>query len=151
AELGPLRSRLTDWTANGERSVARGVRSVLGATEDALPDAAAVDLVLSPKRNPYLGEALVLTTVSKLTRSLSHAHYTFQKKLSHTADSQDQRHRMTPGSRPVLHAQFVPGEVDVIVPDLMEAVPEARDRYLATLSRTWSTVERLLDAGVSDE
>jgi hypothetical protein len=142
---------MIDWTANGERSVARGVRSVLGATEDALPDATALDLVLSPKRNPYLGEALVLTTVSKLTRALSHAHYTFQKKLSHTADSQDQRHRMAPASRPVLHAQFVPGEVDVIVPDLIEAVPEAESRFLQTMERTWRTIEQLLNGGVAEE
>jgi hypothetical protein len=151
ADLGPLRSRMIDWTANGERSVARGVRGVLGATEDALPDSAAVDLVLSPKRNPYLAESLVLTTVSKLTRALSHAHYTFQKKLSHTADSQDQRHRMAPASRPVLHAQFVPGEVDVIVPDLINAVPEAEARFLQTLQRTWRTIEQLLDGGVPEE
>jgi flavin-dependent thymidylate synthase len=151
ADLGPLRSRLVDWTANGEKSVARGVRAVLGATEDALPDAAALDLVLSPKRNPYLGESLVLTTVSKVTRALSHAHYTFQKKLSHTADSQDQRHRMAPASRPVLHAQFVPGEVDVIVPDMVEAVPEAEERFRATLGRTWRTIEQLLHGGVPEE
>ena len=39
-----------------------------------------------------------------LMRALDHAHYTFRKKLSHTADSQDQRHRMVPGSRPLLDA-----------------------------------------------
>ncbi|HZN91734.1 MAG TPA: FAD-dependent thymidylate synthase [Myxococcales bacterium] len=151
ADLGPLRSRLVDWTANGERSVARGVRAVLGVTEDALPDPAAIDLVLSPRRNPYLAESLVLTTVSKVTRALSHSHYTFQKKLSHAADSQDQRHRMAPASRPVLHAQFVPGEVDAIVPDLVEAVPAAEDRFQETLQRTWRTIEQLLHAGIPEE
>jgi hypothetical protein len=35
-------------------------------------------------------------------RALQHANYTFAKKISHTADSQDQRHRMVPGSRPLL-------------------------------------------------
>ncbi|HKD42296.1 MAG TPA: FAD-dependent thymidylate synthase, partial [Myxococcaceae bacterium] len=91
------------------------------------------------------------TTLSKLTRALSHAHYTFQKKLSHTADSQDQRHRMTPASRPVLHAQFVAGEVDAITPDLIEAVPEAKDLFDRTLKGTWRAIEQLIDAGASEE
>jgi thymidylate synthase ThyX len=150
-ELGHRRSRLVDWSAQGPSSVARAVRSVLGLSPGELSDDDALDRVLSPKLNPYLGEALTLTTVSKLTRALSHAHFTFQKKLSHTADSQDQRHRMTPGSRPVLHAHFVAGDVDVIVPDLIEAVPEAKDRFLETCARSWRVIEQLLDGGVSEQ
>jgi flavin-dependent thymidylate synthase len=151
AELGPLSSRLIDYKVNGERSVADGVRGVLGLTRDEMSDDAALERVLSPKENPYLGEALVLTTVSKLTRALSHAHYTFQKKLSHTADSQDQRHRMTPASRPVLHAHFVPGQVDAIVPDLIDEVPAALELFQETLAGTWAAIERLLHAGVAEE
>ncbi len=149
--LGSYRARLVDHSVNAQSSVAQGVRDVLGVTRAELSDAQAIDRVLSPKQNPYLGEALVLTTVSKLTRALGHAHYTFAKKLSHTADSQDQRHRMTPASRPVLHAQFMPGEVDVITPDLIEAVPAAKARYQETLTRTWRTIEALLSAGVAEE
>ncbi|MHB8873210.1 MAG: FAD-dependent thymidylate synthase [Myxococcaceae bacterium] len=151
AGLGPYRSKLVDYKVNAVASVAQGVRDVLGATRFELPDEAALERVLSPKENPYLGEALVLTTVSKLTRALGHAHYTFQKKLSHTADSQDQRHRMVPGSRPVLQTHFVPGEVDVVVPELIEAVPQARERFFQSLEHTWRSIERLLDAGVAGE
>ncbi|HLL54212.1 MAG TPA: FAD-dependent thymidylate synthase [Myxococcaceae bacterium] len=151
AELSGRMAKLVDYKVNAEASVAQGVRAVLGLTRAELSDEAALEQVLSPEQNPYLGEALVLTTVSKLTRALSHAHYTFQKKLSHTADSQDQRHRMAPASRPVLHAQFSPGEVDVVVPDLIEAVPEAKARFLASCERTWGVIARLLDAGVAEE
>lgn len=150
-ELGPLRSRLVDHSANGPASVAAGVRAVLGLSRAELSDDAALDRVLSPRENPYLGEALTLTTMSKLTRALSHAHFTFQKKLSHTADSQDQRHRMTPASRPVLLSHFVPGEVDVIVPDLIEAVPEAKALFLEICARSWKAIEQLLNAGVAEE
>ena len=149
--LGKLRSKLVDYKVNAEASVAQGVRDVLGATRAELPDEAALRMVLSPKENPYFGESLVLTTMSKLTRALSHAHYTFQKKLSHTADSQDQRHRMTPASRPVLHAQFVPGQIDTVLPDLIAAVPEARALYEQTMQTLWTAIERLLDGGVSEE
>jgi len=149
--LGERTSRLVDYKVNAEATVAQGVRSVLGLTRGELSDDAAIERVLSPRENPYLGEALVLTTVSKLTRALGHAHYTFQKKLSHTADSQDQRHRMTPGSRPVLHAHFVPDEVDVVTPDLIAAVPEAEALYRATCERTWKAISGLLEEGVPTE
>ena len=151
AGLGKFRSRLTDYKVNAEGSVARAVRTVLGVTQATLSDAAAIDLVLSPKKNPYLSEALVLTTNAKLTRALVHPHYTFQKKLSHTADSQDQRHRMSPASRPLMQAQFVAGDVDVVIPELLHAVPEAEALFLRTLEQTWRTVEQLLDAGVPEE
>jgi flavin-dependent thymidylate synthase len=149
--LGRGFSRLTDYKVNAEASVAQSVRSVLGLTGAELSDDAALERVLSPVQNPYWGESLVLSTVSKLTRALVHAHYTFQKRLSHAADSQDQRHRMAPASRPVLHAHFVPGEVDVVTPALLAAVPEAQALFLEVLGRTWRSIEQLLDAGVSQE
>lgn len=149
--LGAWSSRLVDYKVNAVASVAQGVRDVLGVPRAHLGDEAALEKVLSPSENPYLGEALVLTSVSKLTRALSHAHYTFQKKLSHAADSQDQRHRMTPASRPVLHAHFVPGRVDVIVPGLIEQVPAAKERYQRIMQDTWKAIETLLDGGVSEE
>jgi len=150
-ELGPLRSKLVDYKVNGPASVAQGVREVLGLLRSELSDDAAIERVMSPRENPYLSEALTLTTLSKLTRALAHAHYTFKKKLSHTADSQDQRHRMTPATRPLLHAQFISGEVDVVVPDLIEKVPQARERFFASLENTWKTITTLLDMGVAEE
>jgi flavin-dependent thymidylate synthase len=148
--LGARCSKLVDYSLRAPETVAQAVRDVLGLTREALDDDAALERVLSPQQNPYLGEALVLSTISKLTRALGHAHYTFQKKLSHTADSQDQRHRMTPASRPVLHAHFVPGWVDVVVPELIAAVPEALALYQATHASTWEVIERLIDAGVPE-
>jgi len=63
---------------------------------------------------------LVVTTLGKLPRALSHAHYTFRKRLSHTADSQDQRHRMVPGSRPLLQV----AATDAAAPLLLVHGPE---------------------------
>lgn len=149
--LGPSVARLVDHKVNAERSVADSVRAVLGLSRADMSDEMAIDRVLSPKENPYLAESLTLTTVSKLTRALNHAHYTFQKKLSHAADSQDQRHRMAPGTRPVLHAHFIPDSVDVIVPDLIAAVPEAKALFLASCEKTWSAITQLLESGASEE
>ena len=105
---------MIDYKVNAERVLAQSVRSVLGVPESALPDEEAIDQVLNPARNPYYSEALNLTTWSKLTRTLVHPHFTFKKKISHTADSQDQRHRMTPASRPVLVRQVLWDEPDYV-------------------------------------
>ena len=78
-------------------------------------------------------------------------HFTFKKKISHTADSQDQRHRMVPGSRPILACQFVSGRPDYITPALIKACPEAEALYVETMARTWMAIEDLLNAGVPQE
>ena len=125
AQLNGRSARLVDYSARAEPTLAMAVRLVLGVGEAALDDDAAIDLALNPSQNGTLGGALNLTSLSKLGRTLVHPHYTFIKKLSHAADSQDQRHRMVPGSRPILHAHYVPGRPDVVTPGLIGHSPEA--------------------------
>jgi hypothetical protein len=75
---------------------------VLGATPETLSDDDALERLLNPGQNRYRLETLQLSVHSPLARAMHHASYTFLKKLSHTADSQDQRHRMVPASRPLM-------------------------------------------------
>jgi thymidylate synthase ThyX len=126
------------------------VREVLGAPRGALSDSDAIRLALDPAKNRLLGETLTLTTHGKLSRALFHPSYTFRKKLSHTADSQDQRHRMTPASRPVL-AAYLTEEPDYVVPMLVSEVPEADELYRRTMQETWDAIGRLRERGVPDE
>lgn len=147
AELGPYRSRLVDYKANAESVMAQSVRSVLGLARADLADRDAVELVMDPARNSHLSESLVLTTLSKLSRAMHHPHYTFKKKLSHTADSQDQRHRMTPGTRPILAAHFAPEGPDVIFPPIIEKSPAAFEQAMALLDGVWAAIRRLLEWG----
>jgi thymidylate synthase ThyX len=105
---------------------------------------------MSPAHNPHLTGALNLTTLSRLSRALYHAHYTFQKKISHTADSQNQRHRMTPATRPVVSA-YLSDEPDVIVPQLVTENEAAYDLYQETMARNWDRLRDLERLGVSDE
>lgn len=150
AELGGHTSRLIGYQANNEANLARAVREVLGRTRSELPDAEAIDLVLNPERNKVLSESLNLTTHGKLTRALVHPHYTFQKKLSHTADSQDQRHRMTPGSRPILAAHYT-GEPDYITPALVLQDEDVAALYRESIERAWDATNDLLARGVPHE
>lgn len=145
--LGPWRAKLVDYKVHGQKTMADAVRSMLGVTRDRLGDADAIDLVMNPSKNRVLGESLVLTTMSKLSRAMHHPHFTFKKKLSHTADSQDQRHRMVPGSRPILAAQFVEGRPDYLLPPIFEQVPEARELVDKLMKRVWKTISELLEKG----
>jgi thymidylate synthase ThyX len=150
-EIGSLSSKLIDFKANSESVLAQSVRSVLGIPQSAMTDAEAIDNVLNPSKNRYFSESLNLTSMSKLTRTLVHPHFTFKKKISHTADSQDQRHRMTPASRPVLARQVLWDEPDYIVPILVQETPTAMDLYLSTMKRLWAHMSELVNRGESEE
>lgn len=150
-ELDGRMSKLVDYKVNGEIVLAQAVRSVLGAPKSRMTDDDAIDMVMNPARNGYFSESLNLTSHAKLTRAMAHMHFTFKKKISHTADSQDQRHRMTPGSRPVLSGHFVPEQPDYITPMLVAAVSEAREFYDETMAAVWKNIHALLNLGAAEE
>jgi len=147
-DLGAYSSRLVDYKVNAEQTLAQGVRSTLGLTRLQLPDGEAIRRLLSPEENVLFAQSLSLQSLSKAGRALTHVHYTFKKKLSHSADSQDQRHRMVPASRPILRTQYAGGEPDCIVPALIEASPEARALYQESMRGTFASIDALLDSGI---
>jgi hypothetical protein len=120
---------------------------VLGAAPETLPDDDALERVLNPGLNRYRLETLQLSVHSPMTRSLHHATYTFLKRLSHTADSQDQRHRMVPGSRPLMTLADTQ-RPDYVTPPLVAANAQAHEVYAAAMERAWAAKNRLLDLGV---
>ena len=150
AQLGARTSLLVDYTARGPETTAEAVRTVLGASPDTLPDAEALARVLDPSYNRYRLETLNINVHSPLSRALHHASYTFLKRLSHTADSQDQRHRMVPGSRPLMTLTDT-RRPDFVTPPLIAANPRAHEIYLASMDRAWRAKERLLEMDVPRE
>ena len=148
--LGEHVSRLVAYKPDNETLVAQALRCALGMPSTALSDREALELALSPARNPHLSGALNLTTLSRLGRALYHAHYTFYKKLSHTADSQNQRHRMTPATRPVVSA-FLGETPDYVTPELLRQDETALRIYQETMTRIWERLGRLKRLGVPDE
>ena len=147
ARLGGRWSRLRDASPDAEEIVAESVRSVFGLTEDEMSDDEALDRVMNPARNQYRLDVLNVSYHSPLMRSLHHASYVFEKRLSHTADSQDQRHRMVPASRPLMTFADT-GAPDYITPRLIAANPRARAVYDAAMSDAWAAKNRLLALGV---
>ena len=148
--LGPYDSRLIGYDADAERVMAEAVRAVLAATPETLSDEDALAQVLDPTRNPYLGHPLFLGMQSKLMQTLSHVPFTWAKRISMAEDAQNQRHRGTAGSRPVLLA-WNSSEPDVIVPWAIKQNPAALAEYDATIRALTDARSTLLDRGVPPE
>jgi len=150
AELGDRESLLVGWNENAERLLADAVREVLGRPRAAMDDDAALAWALDPSKNRLWGETLNLSTMDPLARPLYHPHYSFRRRISHSADSQDQRHRMTPASRPSLLAQEN-GEPDFATPRLIAEDPAARRTYESSMARIWEGIAAFRRAGGSQE
>ena len=147
ARLGSLRSRLVACSPDGEEVLAEAVRSTFGLTPGTMSSDEALDRVMNPARNRYRLETLNVSYHAPLMRALHHVAYTFEKRLSHTADSQDQRHRMVPASRPLMTFTDTLGP-DFVVPRLVGANPQAKELYLQAMRDAWQAKNRLVDMGV---
>ncbi len=150
ARLGGRTSKLVDASPRAEALVAEAVRAVFSLDEAELSDEDAIARVLDPAQNAYRLDTLNLAYHSPLMRTLHHVSYTFARRVSHTADSQDQRHRMVPASRPLL-AFADTREPDYVTPMLIRANPEARAEYDRQMRRAWEAKNRLLALGVPIE
>jgi thymidylate synthase ThyX len=140
-------SRLVAWMENAEETTAEAVRALLGQGPEALSDDEALEQLLNPALNRYRLETLQLSVHSPLGRAMHHPAYTFLKKISHTADSQDQRHRMVPGSRPLMTLTDT-RRPDYITPPLIAANAEARAVFEEAMDGAWAAKNRLLEMGV---
>jgi thymidylate synthase ThyX len=143
-------SVLTDFSPQAPRVVAEAYRAVLGLTESACSDAEAIDRLLNPARNAYRLETLNVGVHAPIMRALQHANFTFAKKISHTADSQDQRHRMVPGSRPLLVLTDTRAP-DFLTPMLIAGNARAREVYERAMADAWAAKNELLDRGAPRE
>ena len=151
--LGKLTSKLISYSTDSDQLLGDAVREVFGLLDDELSNTRAVEMLIDPKESPYLGEALNLNTLSKSMRALKLPQFTFRKKLSHTADSQAQRHRMTPGIRPALYRHIVPGAPDYITPEIFfhEFAQEAKKTYDDEMQAIWNDIDSLDKAGIDAE
>ena len=150
ARLAGRTSKLTDFSPQAIQAMAEAYRAVLGLTQAECTDGEALDRMLDPARNPYRRETLNVGVHAPMMRALDHAHFTFAKKISHTADSQDQRHRMVPGSRPLLTLADT-RSIDCITPMLIRHNPRALEVFERAMDEAWAAKNELLDRGVPRE
>ncbi len=147
-----FRARWKNFQANRlfrprSASTCAGLSRGVGLTESQCSNAEAIDRLLNPARNLYRLETLNVGVHAPMMRALQHVNYTFAKKISHTADSQDQRHRMVPGSRPLLTLTDTRAP-DFITPKLLQQNPRALEVYQRAMHDAWDAKNQLLDRGV---
>ena len=130
--------------------MAQAVRIQLGKSRDELNDDTALSLLLDPRENKHIADTLNVQTLDRMSQVLHHATFTFQKKLSHTADSQDQRHRMVFTSRPSVYFHYS-GEPDYVTPFGIAACPEAEALYDICMEKSFAGVNALIDSGIKPE
>jgi thymidylate synthase ThyX len=150
AKLDGRVSKLVDWSPRAARIIAESYRAVIGVTEATCSDSEAIGRVLDPARNPYRLQTLNIGVHAPMMRALQHANFTFAKKISHTADSQDQRHRMVPGSRPLLTLADT-RDPDYLTPMLIAGNAKAREVYAQAMADAWQAKNELLDRGAPRE
>ena len=147
AKLAGLTSRLVDYPLRAISVMADAYRAVMGLPVAECTDAEALDRMLNPARNPYRRETLDIGVHAPMMRALQHANFTFAKKISHTADSQDQRHRMVPGSRPLLTLADTRSP-DYVAPMLIRDNQRAMEIYERAMEEAWAAKNELLDRGL---
>ncbi len=140
-------SRLRDWSTHAEPVTAEAVRSTFGLTPEEMSDDEAIERVMNPAQNRYRLDMLNVSYHSPMMRSLHHASYVFEKKLSHTADSQDQRHRMVPASRPLMTFADTTAP-DYVTPRLIRGNHQASAVFHKAMVDAWEAKNTLVSLGV---
>ncbi len=143
-------SELVAFDARAPSVVLASIREVTGST---LSDGELLRRVLDPAANAAWADTLNTWDHSPVLRTLRHVHYTFRKRLSLSAYAQDQRHRMTPGTRPQLERCLPTKEhpLDAYTPDILDGQVEAKAVYDDALAGLASAIEALRARGMPDE
>ncbi|MDH5718984.1 MAG: FAD-dependent thymidylate synthase [Spirochaetia bacterium] len=100
------------------------------------------DHLLDGHYNMNIADVLYPVSLDTSSRLLNHIHFTFQKKLSHTADSQEQRHRTLPGLRPLLYMQMSLN-ADYITPKIFYEDDKSKAIYDDFMHENFQFIEKL--------
>jgi len=150
AILGDKSSHLWDVPEKTRKTLALAIRNTLGIPEARLSNAEALKLLLDPRENPYLSDVYESGIHHKLTSVLRQVNLTFITKLSHTAESQRQRHRRTPGSVPPISATY-DGTSDYITPLVIRENEALKTKYDEVMANIYGFVKKAIDAGIPRE
>ncbi len=134
-------------TENPRKVLVQAVRNVLGISQTAMGDEDVLNLLMSPKNNPLLADTYETGMLHPLTACLRQISFTFISKVSHTAESQRQRHRRTPGAVPPIEKTYT-GQPDYVTPLVIRENRVLREKYDQVMQNIYRGVERCIQAGI---
>ncbi|HWA51636.1 MAG TPA: FAD-dependent thymidylate synthase [Patescibacteria group bacterium] len=149
-QLNNKNSIILGTTGNLRNVLAFAVRNITGATEKDLPDDEAIKLLISPVNNVLLADVYETGMLDPFTECLRQVSITAATKLSHTAESQRQRQRRTPGAVPTVD-DIYDGTADYMTPLVIRENIELRAKYDEIMTNIYANVEKCLQAGVPRE
>jgi len=139
-------ARLIAYPHSPDKLLALGWLSAVGSEPPSTENI--LRLLLSPEENPGTASMLYPSTLDAKSRILNTLTFQFQKKISHTADSQAQRHRTIPGTRPNLPSQ-ISLKTEFITPALLQHSEKALAVYHDSVEKTFSLIRSLYQQGIS--
>jgi len=125
-------------------------RNAIAVSSTEISDEEILRLLMSPSQNKLLADVYDVGMLDPLTSSLRQISLAFATKLSHTADSQRQRHRMTPGATPTVDMLY-DGTPDYITPLVVRENPDLKEFYDDTMLTVFANVEKAIEIGIPRE
>lgn len=135
---------------NARAILADTVRNVLGIPSTQMSDKMALDNLLNPGKNKLLADVYETGMLDPMTNSLRQINLTFATRLSHTADSQRQRQRRTPGATPSIEALY-DGGPDYSTPLVVRENPVLKDCYDKIMCEIYENAGKAISAGIPKE
>jgi len=101
-------------------------------------------------KSPLMGDVFNSGMFDPLVSKLREVYLAFATKLSHTADSQRQRHRRTAAG--VTDIQIVyEGKADFMTPLVVREIPQIKQQYEEIINKMFGNVEKALEIGIPRE
>jgi thymidylate synthase (FAD) len=135
--LGPYSTKLIDWNEKFLESLTRSTMLVSGGYESAFQS------ILNPIENKHLIDQLHIDWQVPNSRILTQGWVSFFKRLSHTCNAQDQRHR-TINSVTTLPELSETWKPDYITPELIKFDPYINSLYEKALEELYATKAELV-------
>lgn len=148
--LNNKQTRLMGTPENARSILADTVRNILGIPSTQISNKAALEILLNPGKNKLLADVYETGMLDPMISSLRQISLTFATRLSHTADSQRQRQRRTPGATPSIEALY-DGGPDYSTPLVIRENPILKDYYNKIMSEIYENVGKAIDAGIPKE
>lgn len=148
--LDGKQSRMKPITEGDREFLIRAVRNVLGVPEEQMSESEVFSALMDPQKNHLLADVYESGMFDPLTGSLRQLTLSFATKLSHTADSQRQRQRRTPGATPSISSLY-DGTPDFITPLVIRENEGLSQEYQEIQRKIFENVEKCLEAGVPRE
>lgn len=138
---------LSSLTGAEKRVLADAVRNAGGVPVWKMYGREALGFVFDPLVNSVVADVQDVGMMDPVTSALRQLHLTYLTQLSHAADSQRQRHRMTPGATPSVEASYS-GKPDYFTPLVIRENLALKDLYEKRMEEIYFRVRQCLEAGI---